>query len=424
MDTVTRLNRIINKARSNGVVVYTIDARGLISPGHDATTNGPMDMNGRLANMQMREIAASQDALNAIARDTGGRALRNQNYFDVWVSKVLDETSDYYLLAWYLEEAQKTGEDLRSIKVQVIGHPEYEVRFPKGFLKNANTQLAAGNAGASKSPLKSPQEEIRDALYSVTPRRDIPVSLSAVYLDTPDNGMVLTTSVQVENEALSYEGKDGKRAAAVDLVGIMLDDKGKKAGGFQTRINIDSLTEDSSSKASSDTIYNYRLPLKPGLYQVRIAARDGKAGTIGTAVQWIEIPDLNSKKLTLSSLLVGVEDVGENNAINTGGGVQFSVDHRFDRDTRLRYVTFIYNAPNKSIDADLNIQAQILKAGQIVATGPLRKIAVNKQDPARIPFGDEISLNSVPPGRYLLRVKLTDRAGKAETVQQTEITVR
>ena len=33
------------------------------------------------------EIAATQDAMNALAGDTGGRALRNMNYFDRWVDE-------------------------------------------------------------------------------------------------------------------------------------------------------------------------------------------------------------------------------------------------------------------------------------------------------------------------------------------------
>ena len=45
------------------------------------------DANGRMATLATTEILATQDALNALAADTGGRALRNQNYFEGWVEK-------------------------------------------------------------------------------------------------------------------------------------------------------------------------------------------------------------------------------------------------------------------------------------------------------------------------------------------------
>ena len=45
--------------------------------------------------------------------------------------------------------------------------------------------------------------------------------------------------------------------------------------------------------------------MKPGLYQVRVAATDRKGGPVGSVWDWIEIPDFSAKKLALSSLLVG-----------------------------------------------------------------------------------------------------------------------
>jgi len=429
MDVTSRLNRIIDKARLSGVVVYSIDARGLISGMNDATTRGPMDPNGRLESMLLREIPATQDALNAIAVDTGGRALRNQNVFDVWVNKMLDETSNYYLLAWYFDSEERNNDNFKNIKVQVAGHPEYEVRLPRGFLKTTAAQLAAARTAKQQEAERSPEQEIKDALYSVSDKKEIPVSLSTVYLDTPDNGLVLTASVQVENEALTYEAKDNKRTAMVDIVGLLFDDKGKKAGGFQTRLNIDSLAPEQSSQARSDTIYNYRVPLKPGLYKVRIAARDGRGGRIGSATQWIQLPDLASKKLTLSSLLVGIENIGAEAANAPGASapqVQFSVDHNFSRNARLRFIAFIYNALRSGSDPlpNLDIQAQIMRADQVVMLVPLRKVAAGKQDPARIAYGDEIPLNSILPGRYTLQIKVTDHNAKSDTVQETDITIQ
>jgi VWFA-related protein len=77
-----KLMQIISTAQKAGVVVYTIDAKGLVSPGLDATNNVPMDPNARLETLATRAILASQDALHALAVDTGGRALRNTNVFD------------------------------------------------------------------------------------------------------------------------------------------------------------------------------------------------------------------------------------------------------------------------------------------------------------------------------------------------------
>ena len=65
---------------------------------------------------------------------------------------------------------------------------------------------------------------------------------------------------------------------------------------FETRLTIDSVTSNRDSDDVSATIYNYRAPLAPGLYQV-IATRDRKSGQVGSIQQWIEIPDLALHRL-------------------------------------------------------------------------------------------------------------------------------
>jgi len=412
-DPRNSLSRIIDEAMRAGVVVYTIDARGLVSGQLDATNNVPVDMKGRLESASLREIPASQDAMNALARDTGGRALRNQNYFDQWVGKILDETSNYYLLAWRPNKDEGDLPNFKNIIVRVIGHPEYDVRLPRGFLSKKATPAPA------KTPvITEPHRELQQALTSLNPRREIPVSLSTVFMDTPEHGVVLTSSVRIANDSLSYGQVKDKPAAAVDVVGVVVNDRGKPAGSFQTRLNINAIDGDGESQKPSGTIYNSRLPLQPGLYQVRVAARDINSGQMGSAQQWIEIPDLKSRRLTLSSLLLDVQNV----AASETSQVQFSVDHRFARNSRLTFMAFIYNA-SRTENGKLSIQARLLQRGRVVQIGPPHKVELGSQDLTRIPCGGEISLNSIPAGDYVLEAEVTDAISHTSTSQRTRITV-
>ena len=414
-----KLKEITDAAMRAGVVIYTIDARGLFSGQLDATNNVPFDKQNRIESAMLREGAASQDALNAIAGDTGGRALRNQNYFDKWVSKILDETSNYYLLAWRPNNEEQTGNNFKNITVRVIDHPEFTVRLPRGFLRK-NSLPAQKPAAIAQVPAQ-PHQELQQALTALYPKREIPLSLSAVFLDTPDHGPVLTASVRVANNALSYEGLEGKQVAAVDVVGVVVNDRGKPAGTFQTRLKINSAEDDSA------TIYNYRVPITPGLYQVRIATRDTKSGQVGSAQQWIEIPDLSLHRLSLSSLLLGLQNVGGTQAGAAGvPQVQFSTDHRFARNSHLRFITFIYNAAlglDGKSQPNIWLQARILRAGQVVKSTPMQRVVFESPDFVRIPFGGEIALDSVPSGQYILEVTVDDQIAKTIVTQQTKITV-
>ncbi len=421
-----KLTEITDAALRVGVVIYTIDARGLFSGLPGVTNDVPFDKQNRLESANLREGPASQDALNALAEDTGGRALRNQNYFDKWVNRILDETSNYYLLAWRPSKEEETATTFKNIKVRVIDHPEFTVRLPRGFL-NKNPTLASKSTATVQVPAQ-PHQELQEALTSAHAKHETPLTLSVVYLDTPEHGSVLTASVRVANDALSYEAVAGKQAAAVDLAGVIINDRGKSAGSFQTRLTINSITSNGTEDDTA-TIYNYRVPLSPGLYQVRIATRDSKSGKVGSAQEWIEIPDLALHQLRLSSLLLGLQNVEVRGATTNAAGnpqVQFSTDHRFARDSRLSFLVFLYNtARGESGKAkpDVTIQARLLRGGETLKTIPIPTTSIDAKDLARLPFGGEIALDSLPAGQYIIEIIATDRIANTSASQRAKITV-
>ncbi len=66
-----QLRRVTDAAARTGTVIYSMDARGLITGLPDASTEVAFDPTGRLTRSSHGELAASQDALSALASDTG-----------------------------------------------------------------------------------------------------------------------------------------------------------------------------------------------------------------------------------------------------------------------------------------------------------------------------------------------------------------
>ena len=198
----------------------------------------------------------------------------------------------------------------------------------------------------------------------------------------------------------------------------MLDDQGKPAASFRTGLKVNPPSEAAGARNFSNVIYNQPSPLKPGIYQVRVAARDERSGALGSAAQWVIIPDLSAKQLALSSLILGLEGVADKGA--EGGRVQWSVDRRFARGSRLRFMTFVYNA---GAAGNLLARVQVFREGREVVATPFRKVSADAQtDPARVPYTAEISLGDLQPGRYTLRV--TAEASQKTATQQTAFYVQ
>ncbi|HXQ69949.1 MAG TPA: VWA domain-containing protein, partial [Pyrinomonadaceae bacterium] len=214
--TRDKLDHVIDAAQRAGVVVYTIHAQGLVNDTfRDAGNKRPMDPNGRLDLASIGELEANQDALNALAAQTGGRALRGTNFFDKWVSKVLDETSNYYLVAWRPEKDEEKVAKFRHVKISVVGQPELTVRAPRGYVDGP----ATASTEAKPATAKTPDTEIRNALTDSFPTNGLPVLLSLTYLNTPANGLVVTSSMEIASNGLTY-GDDGKQPATIRLAGV------------------------------------------------------------------------------------------------------------------------------------------------------------------------------------------------------------
>ena len=244
---------------------------------------------------------------------------------------------------------------------------------------------------------KKPDADLRQALTDFYPRQALPLQLALIYLDTPASGTVLTSSVQAPAELLSYGAQD-REPAQLTIAGIVLNDQGKPAASFKTELKVNPSSSKDGAPNASTVIYNYPSPLKPGIYQVRVAARDDRSGIVGSAMQWIVIPDLSTRQLSLSSLIVGLESVPNRSA--EAERIQWSVDKKFAHGSHLRFMTFIYNAARPAGGpTDLAAQVQVYRDAQAVISTPFKKVAAGTQtDPARVPFTADINLGLLQAG--------------------------
>ncbi len=416
----TRLQRVVNVATRSGSVIYTIDARGLFSSSSaDAVGERPIDPNAKLDSGRVGEDVLSQDALFTLAEQTGGRFLKNQNYFDKWVDRMLDENTSYYLLAWNPADDLPEDKKFKRIEVSVVGRPELTVRMQRGYLANWKESDAknSNNSQTKKDADKKPAENVEKP-KDANVKKNLPLVLSLNYLDVPNVGAVLTSSVQIETGGLNY---GTNKAAAIDVGGVVLNDAGKQVADFKTGLSVTA----GSENAEQSVIYNNRTTLAPGIYQIRVGARESKTGQTGTAMQWIEIPDLTKKKLTLGSLFLGVTTIKKSEKPEDSQ-IQFSVDHQFSSPLQLNFMSFIYNAARAG-NGEMNLASQIeifdASGREIVNTAMRPLLTKNIDDAARIPLTGAIKQQTSLPGTYLLRVTVNDLIAKTSVIEQTIFTI-
>jgi VWFA-related protein len=463
-DSVRKLQRVIDAAARSGTVVYTLDARGLTVGMQDASSAGVPDLaresgsptaNAYSGYNASAEVSASQEVLRGIAEDTGGRALLNTNALDAAVSKTLNETANYYLLAWRPEgmEAGTSGAPMfHKIEISIKGRPDLNVRVRRGFLDARTARLAAtappsvatANTTTVPAAPTSTNVALNNALNAPGARRELPVDAYPVFTNDAQGGSVINASVQLTNDRLKFAPPatpGGKSQAQVEVVCVVLDDKGK---GIYSDGRTLTLGGDSSSTAAANgageksrgkLVTNFSIPiLAPGLYQVRAVARDSNSGLVGSAFEWVEVPDLKTNRLALSSLLVT-----ERRRANTQPAAAAAagttaiqppdilrVDRRFARSSRALLQLYIYNAASKTANVapDVELEIKILRDRRAVMNAPPHKVALAAgSDPARIFYVAEIPLGQMTPGVYLLQVTVTDRAARTTVTRELDFYV-
>ena len=435
-DVIGRLRKITNAAAKSGVVIYSMDTRGLVASLHDASYEGAFDLSGQLATAQHGELSASQDALNALAVDTGGKALFNTNDLTRGLAPAIKETSTYYLLAWKPDAESQKQSRFRQLEVKLLARNDLSVRVRKGYFDVDPPAPATASAESKKATeqaapsSKTIPAKLRETLNAAYPQRDLPILMSVDYYDVEGKGPTVSTAVQLPGEFLSFGPQpDGKIQAVVDLSGVYFDEKGNPKASFLERIVTTAPSAEAAKTYHADITFTYPARLPPGLYQVRAAARDDKSGRVGSMHGWIEVPDLTNKQLSMSTILLGertqpkVTNVSDSNPASP---VALSASHRFNRESTLRFLIFAYNTLLSPADQkpDVAVQVQVIRDDQPVLTTALRKITTEGvADLTRLPYAAEIPMNEMLPGRYLLQVSVIDRVAKQSTTRQTHFDV-
>lgn len=438
------LRGVTQTAAQAGVVVYTINLQETsFGPGSsvDASTNDYIDLSARRAATAFGEMSAVKEPLQIIADQTGGRAIFNSDSIEESVRQAISETADYYLLAWR-PDSPELREDGARLKVSVKGHPEWRVRLraasfnvPAAAVEQPAPTTREARAGATESVVKSKgagdvakaaevknevneksdDNELLAALGALYPRKGLPVALSVGYLDTGEQGTVLNVSMQLGRAVFDFGAAGVKGKALVDVAGAAIDDRGR-FGSFKQLLTV---TPDAAGgDASQPVIWHQRLRLKPGLYQVRVALRERATARTGSAMQWVEIPDLSKGDFALSSIFLGERDPQAVPAKGESAGpraVAVDVDRRFVRASVLRFQTYVYNAARAP--GGVQLQAQVFRGPTpVITTRPFEVPAA--ADPARMPFWSELALEQLSPGHYVLRLTATDRTTSRMAIER------
>jgi len=246
-----------------------------------------------------------------------------------------------------------------------------------------------------------------------------------VSLDGAATQLVVSGSVDVGT--LSFVRRLDRREATVETAALVYDETGAVAATLETERTTVDLTDAGYGQLLRRGIpYQRAVFLKPGRYQVRLAAREDATGLLGSAWRRVEVPNLAPDRLSLSNLFL-LKDDGTSGP-GTGPDAApalYSVQDRprFGRAESLYVQLYAYN-PKRDASGEVSLvsQPEVLRGGVLLASAAAEPMAGTRAA-GPVPHLSRIRLQRFEPGDYVLRVTVTDRNASAMVARSVGFTV-
>jgi len=429
--TVQAMRRLTDLANRSSVVVYTIDPRGLPAlnlTAADNTTGIAGHKNGGVVfansgpalmqslNQKTLDLWQSQEGLKYLASETGGFFVTNNNDINQGIRKVLDAAKDYYLIGYRPDESTFDPEKGR----RRFHHVTVNVKRP-GLVVRTRTGFFGIPSEEAKTSDRTVPQQLMAAITTPFASADVDLRLTSIFMNEPPYGSFVRSFIFVNGNSLTFKERgDGTYAAAVDVLAMTFDDGGiaiDQRSRFQ-----EILVPRSEYQATVEhgVTFGINLPVKrPGAFQLRIAVRDSSSGRVGSANQYIEVPDLKKERLTLSGLYVAELTSNQMNASEEGSPNVANPDsgptvRRFRKSANIEYGYEVYNARLAKDDnySRLQSQVRVFHDNLLVFAGRGMPLKGEAGSTRCVVFG-QLPLNErFPAGDYVLQIVVTDTLAK------------
>ena len=330
-----------------------------------------------------------------------GTFLRETNALDAAIAQTLADTSQYYLLGWYLDRGMLEPGKYRSIRAAVKGRSDLKVRVRQAKVDLVQLAIQGQNGTLMANPAQTdPSEALLQLLRSPLPVGVLPVWFYAGYDLISEKGFCIAVALHTVIEGIRHAAVKTGVINSIDLAGVVLDREGDVVAGFSDSL---ALPEDPNTDLREWVCHGI-IPVKPGIYHVRVAVRDSRTGRSASSLQWLSVPELTHSGIALSSLFL--VETGPNDPDAAGPAPSIfdagstSVKRRFQKSSQVAYFLHVYDLESAALLA----QTRVYRGNRAVFQSEFEPLHSQARVTGRLP------LEKFPPGAYVLEVTVKDAA--------------
>ncbi|HSW40101.1 MAG TPA: VWA domain-containing protein, partial [Acidobacteriota bacterium] len=413
-------DEVINLANRHGVVIYSIDAKGLETGISAASNDSIGDYNSAEA---YESRAEKMDGLLMLARDTGGELFRFTNNLSRAIGQAFDNNRYYYVLSYY-PKLVSDADAFQKIDVRIRNHPEYRIRTARGF---SPTDLFSDPEDDARVFVIDRQKRLVKQIQSAAVKSDIGVSAWFDFIRNDKDDRHASLTVYIGADSLTYRQPAWRSIFDIEIIYLIYDHRGTLVEGNSVGVQGTLSPQRLAQALENGFKFTRRLNLNPGLYQARVGVNEKATGLTGTTSTWIEIPDLKKGRLAMSSFALS-----DNNPAASDVEFDISSDDLkqvrilygvplFPREKPFDYSFHIYRNDSAFTNAELFMRTELFRGGRSVMELPWSELEFDRKESTRrkrVEIDENLDLSGFDPGIYDLRVSVRDRKLK-RTVHRT-----
>jgi VWFA-related protein len=327
-DNLAQLRATVNAAVRASVTINPVDTRGLVAmpPLGDATRASPSGIgmfSGSLVQAATTRQQQAQDTYYALAKDTGGKPMFDNNDLSMGIVQAAQAVTGYYMIGYYTKNLATDGK-FRRVKVSLA----------PGVNADADLSYRAGYYGAkdySKFNAVDKERQLEDALKAEDPITDIPMAMEINYFQISSAEYFVPVSVRMPGSELLRPSPGlsarSESKAEIDMIGEIKDEYGVTIRNAKDYLQFKLDPAKAAEVARRPIQYETGFSLLPGNYVIKVLARDTTTGRIGTYQKSFVVPNLEREhtQLPISTVVLTSQRV-------TSGDALFTVTQKISAD--------------------------------------------------------------------------------------------
>lgn len=262
----------------------------------------------------------------------------------------------------------------------------------------------------------------------------LPMQVRVDYIRVTDATILANISVLFKNNDLNFATKDKIAKATVNLYGRITSLTRRPVQWFEDTVTAQLPSEMLQQAMNGSQIYSKRIPLPPGTYRLNIVAKDVVANTMNNYEVAMNVPHYDEDQLGASSLILADElERVPTNSIGTGqfvirsSKVRPRINDTFKQGESMGIYTEFYNLgmdqktkkPEGTIEYDVVNNAD----NKTVLSYSENLTSIPNASPFLVTVEKKLPLKSLAPGKYTLKLKVTDKLKNQSLTPSAQFTV-